>query len=214
MSPPIHPPNQYADDAESETSSVFGYDAEVPHAAFKHVSPRTRRNPGVSLQEFLGTAPAARVGVVVVPNTSRHSVEAIVMGPLLAAVEVQLSTVVELQPVDDKQAQPVGSNSDSSHDSLSRSSSASEPDGQPITPHIPIPEGLASPVELRDPRMPSPPLVDTPETSSTCTSTRKPLLQPRLPSPCSIVHVYLARLRTSRSRRSRRRRNGLTSSRA
>jgi len=60
-----------------------------------HISPRTRINPGVSLQEFLGTAPKPRVGVVVVRNTSRYSVEAIVMGPLFIPEGTELSTVDE-----------------------------------------------------------------------------------------------------------------------
>ncbi|OCF32628.1 hypothetical protein I316_05808 [Kwoniella heveanensis BCC8398] len=53
---------------------------ELVHAQLMHVSPRTRRDPSVSLQEFLAAAPSRTGSVVIVPKGVRRSVEAIVIG--------------------------------------------------------------------------------------------------------------------------------------
>ncbi|WVF69825.1 hypothetical protein IAT40_004604 [Kwoniella sp. CBS 6097] len=53
---------------------------ELVHAQLMHVSPRTRRDPSVSLQEFLASAPSRTGNVVIVPKGVRKSVEAIVIG--------------------------------------------------------------------------------------------------------------------------------------
>lgn len=67
-------------------------------------------------------------------------------------------------------SQPVESDCDTSIESLSRFSTTSEPDAQPITPYIQLPIGLASPVQLYDSPVASSPH-ETPATTSTRTST-------------------------------------------
>ena len=184
MSPPIIRPAVRADDVESDTSSGFEFGDELQHADLMHVSPRTRRNPGVSLQKFLGTAPAPQVGVVVVPNMSRYSVQAIVVGPLLFPEGAEVPAVSEAadeSPLSEDEAPGAnrnGSDPDTSLESLSRSSSTSESDLAPITPNIPTPTGLSSPFELYDSPIPSRPIeittTDTPPAPSPSTRSSTP----------------------------------------
>ncbi|KAK4685973.1 hypothetical protein P7C73_g4163, partial [Tremellales sp. Uapishka_1] len=56
---------------------------DVQYATLMHVSPRTRRDPSVSLQDFLASAPLPQRSVMVVPKSNRQSFEAIILGPLL-----------------------------------------------------------------------------------------------------------------------------------
>ncbi|KAK8847401.1 hypothetical protein IAR55_005259 [Kwoniella newhampshirensis] len=60
------------DDYEEESE-------EIIHAQLMQVTPRTRRNPGSALQEFLGSGPAKQGNVVIVPQNARRSVEAVVV---------------------------------------------------------------------------------------------------------------------------------------
>lgn len=175
MSLPIIHTNSHMDDAESDTSSAFDLDDELQHAELMQVSPRTRRNPGVSLQQFLGTAPAAKTRVEVVPNALRHSVKAIVLGPLLFPEGETLATVEETPcsgtSANDQQApQAVQSASETSLESLSQSSSTSEPDPPPITPSFLISNPLSPPIEVLEsnPSLSNDIIaVETPPTSST-----------------------------------------------
>ncbi|WWD21492.1 hypothetical protein CI109_105978 [Kwoniella shandongensis] len=59
---------------------------ELMHAQLMQVSPRTRRDPAVSLQEYLGSGPARQGNVVIVPKGARRSVEAVVVLGLPAFV--------------------------------------------------------------------------------------------------------------------------------
>ncbi|KAI9636413.1 uncharacterized protein MKK02DRAFT_45120 [Dioszegia hungarica] len=82
-------PHDKRRDSEASSISSCGSldDDEQPsivHAQLMHVSPTTRRNPGVSLQEFLGMAPLPQTGVLIAtPKVRRRSVEGVIMGPLL-----------------------------------------------------------------------------------------------------------------------------------
>ncbi|WVQ98037.1 hypothetical protein IAU59_005159 [Kwoniella sp. CBS 9459] len=85
---PIERPTSTVSISMSSASSIIDDDdqaveeeqEELVHAQLMHVSPRTRRDPSVSLQEFLASAPSRTGSVVIVPKGVRRSVEAIVIG--------------------------------------------------------------------------------------------------------------------------------------
>ncbi|WRT64774.1 uncharacterized protein IL334_001708 [Kwoniella shivajii] len=71
------------DDSRRDDDEVEEDEQELIHAKLMHVSPRTRRDPSLSLQEFLSSAPGKTSNVVVVPSKGlRRSVEAVILGPL------------------------------------------------------------------------------------------------------------------------------------
>ena len=164
-SPPeqTHTSNTHSIDGDSDISSAFGLDdsdgeSDIEHAELMHVSPRTRRNPSTSLQQYLGTAPAPQTGVMVVPNSSRMSVEGVIFGPLLIPEGVELGAVIgggEQNALAEENARsyPLKSGSGDSIESLSRSSSTSEPDEsehQPLTPNIISLNPLSPPLDIPD----------------------------------------------------------------
>ena len=68
----------------SDSSSTFELEQELDEAQLVLVSPKTRRDPAVSLQTVMGINPGARMSrFVQSPEEKRKSVEAIVVGPLL-----------------------------------------------------------------------------------------------------------------------------------
>ena len=204
MSPPIIHSAVHTHDAESETSSAFDFDDELEHAELMQVSPRTRRNPGVSLQQFLGQAPGRRIRVENVDNASRHSVEAIVLGSLLVPEAETPSTGGERSHSEvlagGKQApQAVPSSSEASLGSLSQSSYTSEPDAPPITPNILEANPLSPPIELTGLQLPTLSndiiAVESPPTSSTRASSPKPRA---FGSPDIFLHMFSSPRSSSR----------------
>ena len=148
----------------SDTSSTFELETELNHAQLVLVSPRTRRNPAESLQDILGVAPITRQSTVIKldPILSRRSVEAIVLGPLLMSPS-DMATLSEEDADDNEhsisgtaardnndrrgsgestssgheadEGRPRHYGSASSLESLSRSSSTSDPlEHAPVTP--------------------------------------------------------------------------------
>ncbi|WVR04619.1 hypothetical protein IAU60_001630 [Kwoniella sp. DSM 27419] len=67
-------------DDEGEGDSELSEEQELVHAKLMQISPRTRRDPTASLQEFLASAPGQTGSVVIVPKGVRRSVEAVVIG--------------------------------------------------------------------------------------------------------------------------------------
>ena len=146
----------------SDTSSNFELETELNHAQLVLVSPRTRRNPAESLQDILGVAPVTRQSTIVKmdPVLSRRSVEAIVLGPLLmspgemAPLSEEDECGITHDPSDPDNVRrgsdslatsdhaghirsdsPHQYDSESSLESLSRSSSTSDPlEHAPVTP--------------------------------------------------------------------------------